>query len=69
MGKTPVRGFVSVVVVESRERERGVSTEYNEMALKVPSQFDGMRDELEGIENTPLPAMLSCLALGIPWES
>ena len=44
MGKKGVRVFVSVVVVvvvESRERERErvvVSTEYNEMALKVPSQ-------------------------------
>ena len=36
LDKTGVRGFVSVVVVESRERV--VSGEYNEMALKVPSQ-------------------------------
>ena len=36
LDKTGVRGFVSVVV----ERvERVVSGEYNEMALKVPSQL------------------------------
>ena len=37
LDKTGVRGFVSVV--ESRERVVVVSGEYNEMTLKVPSQY------------------------------
>ena len=39
MGKNGIRGFVSVVESGSRVVVVVVSTEYNDMALKVPSQF------------------------------